>query len=148
VLIPLTLGWKLLVYPDESSVQEQTRIQQSIVEFLHRQLFVVVVRDGEVTRGTPTIEANAFGCRILVAESAVEGWSRDVTQRYATSADSVFIVYGGKVYDEQPTWLGVRDTLMSKFPRALGLKAQTSPMLTVIATKACQAELLPWPKFS
>jgi len=144
VLLPLTLVWKIMVYPGERPGQGQVPIQGRIVEFLVRQHFVVVVRKGETAQAEPTVQATSSGCRILVAESPSEGWGRDITRLYVTPEDAVFVVYDGKIYSEQPTWLTVYNTLWSKFPRALGLKVQTSPILTVVATKACEAERLPW----
>lgn len=81
---------------------------------------------------------------MLIAESPAEGWARDVTRLYAAPGDVVLVVYDGKIYSEQPTWITVSEFLWSKFPRALGLKVPTSPILTVIATKDCEAERLPW----
>ena len=143
MLLPLTLVWKFTVYPDDLPAQGQVAVHQRVMEFFARQHFAVVPR-GEATNGNPIMEATSFGCRILVAESPAEGWGRDVTRLYATPVDAIFVVYGGKVYNEQPTWLSVWDILLSKFGRALGSKVQLSPILTVIATKACQAERLPW----
>ena len=144
MLLPLTLVWKFTVYPDDLPAQGQVAVQQRVMEFFARQHFAVVPKTGEATHGNPIVEATSFGCRILVAESPAEGWGRDLTRLYATPVDSVFVVYGGKVYSEQPTWLSVWDILLSKFRRALGSKVQPSPVFTVIATKACQAERLPW----
>ena len=129
MLLPLTLVWKIMVYPSDRPGQEQVPIQGRI---------------GESAQAEPTVQATSSGCRILVAESPSEGWGRDITRLYATPEDAVFVVYDGKIYSEQPTWLTVYDTLWSKFPRALGLKVKTNPILSVVATKACEAERLPW----
>ena len=142
LLLPLTLGWKLAVYPDESSKENAT--QRKIAEFLVRQHFTVAVASESTVTGQPMIRATAPACRLLVAESPVEGWGREVARLDATAADAVFVVYGGRIYAEQPTWLTVSDILWSKFPRALGLKAQARPILTVVATRSCEAERLPW----
>ena len=71
------------------------------------------------------MEATSFGCRILVRFSQRK--AGDLTRLYATAVDSVFVVYEGNVYREQPTWLSVWDILLAKFRRALGSKVQPSP---------------------
>lgn len=142
VLLPLTLAWKLFVYPDDSPGGNEIT-QAKIAEFLVRQHFTVTTGVAS-TPGEPTVRATSPLCRILVAESPSEGWGRDITRLYSTPEDTVFIVYRGKVYYEQPTWLTVSDFLWAKFPRAFGLNVQPSRVLTVIATRSCEAERLPW----
>ena len=41
-------------------------------------------------------------------------------------------------------WLTVSDFLWARFQRELGLKAEATPVLAVIATTSCEAERLPW----
>jgi hypothetical protein len=45
--------------------------------------------------------------------------------RNATVADQVFVVFAGKIYAEQPTWLTVPDFLWARFRRELGMSART-----------------------
>src|SRR5262249_37191724 len=40
-------------------------------------------------------------------------------------------------YAEQPTWLTVPDFLWARFRRELGMNAQPTPVLAVIATETC-----------
>ena len=63
------------------------------------------------------------------------------TQRSGTS---VFVVFRGRTYKDQPTWLTVPYFLWSRLQRELGLRADTAPLLAVIATPSCDAERLPW----
>ena len=142
VLLPLTLAWKLFVYPDESAGQKGDP-QARVVDFLVRQHFTVTT-GAAANLGQPTVQATSSMCRILVAESPSEGWGRDIARLHATPEDTVFVVYRGKIYYEQPTWLTVSDFLWAKFPRAFGLNVQASRVLTVIATRSCDAERLPW----
>ena len=142
VLLPLTLAWKLFVYPDDSPGQKDVA-QAKLVEFLVRQHFTVTAGVAS-SPGEPSVRATSPMCQILVAESPSEGWGRDITRLYATPEDTVFVVYRGRVYYEQPTWLTVWDFLWAKFPRALGLNVQASRVLTIVATKSCSAERLPW----
>ena len=54
------------------------------------------------------------------------------------------VVFGGRIYSEQPTLLTVADVFWARFRRQLGLRAEATPVLVVIATKGCEAERLPW----
>jgi hypothetical protein len=143
LLLPLTLVWKLAVRPTDSDENKGKEAQLKVAEFLVRQHFAVALSE-QVSEGYPTIQATAGACRILVAESPVTGWNRDMIHRNASAADQVFVVFSGRVYAEQPTWLTVGDALWSRFKRELGLEAAAAPLLAVTATKSCAAELLPW----
>ena len=82
---------------------------------------------------------------MLVIKSSFDGSDRDrIMRRHATAADTVFVVFGGRIYAEQPTWLTVSDFLWARFRRELGLRAEATPVFVVIATKGCEAERLPW----
>jgi len=142
LLLPLTLGWKLAVRPgDSGELKEKETLK--IAEFLVRQRFAVAVSE-KMDEGQPAIRATAGACRILVAKSPALGWDRDMIRRNATAADEIFVVFAGKIYTEQPTWLTVSDMLWSRFKRELGLKAEPAPLFAVIATRPCAAERLPW----
>ena len=143
LLLPLTLGWKLAVRPGDSGELKEKETQLKIAEFLVRQRFAVAVSE-KMDEGQPAIRATAGACRLLVAKSPSMGWDRDLIRRYATAADRVFVVFGGKIYAEQPTWLTVSDFLWARFRRELGMNAQPTPVLAVIATPTCAAERLPW----
>jgi len=58
--------------------------------------------------------------------------------------DRIFVIFRGKVYLEQPTWLTVLDSLRARLERGLGISAAASPVLAVIADPTCDAERLPW----
>ena len=45
-----------------------------------------------------------------------------------SAADTIFVVFGGRIYAEQPTWLTVSDYLWARFRRELGLKAEATPV--------------------
>jgi len=143
LLLPLTLGWKLAVRPGDSGELKEKETQLKIAEFLVRQRFAVAVSE-KMDEGQPAIRATAGACRILVAKSPALGWDRDMIRRNATAADEIFVVFAGKVYTEQPTWLTVPDFLWARFRRELGMNAQPTPVLAVIATTNCAAERLPW----
>ena len=145
LLLPLTLGWKLTVRPADPHelAQREKATQLRVAEFLTRNRFSVAVSD-QVEEGKPSIRATAGPCRLLVANSTAMGWDRDLIRRNATDTDRVFVVFRGKVYPDQPTWLTVSDFLWARFRRELGFRAEAAPILAVIATTSCDAEQLPW----
>jgi hypothetical protein len=143
VLIPLSFGWKLAVQRDNSGGLEERNDYLKMAEFLARQRFTVSVAE-KLEAGAPKIFGTAGACRVLVAKSAPEGSDRDRIGRYATAADTVFVVFGGRTYAEQPTWLTTLDWLWSKLRGELGFNAHATPIFFVIATKSCGAEQFPW----
>jgi hypothetical protein len=144
--LPLTLGLKLIVRPDRSAPGE-TDILQTVAKFLVRQHFVVTLSD-QPGGAKPTVLATAGACRVLVANSNAIAWDRDAIRRNATVADRIFVVFRGRTYKEQPTWLTVPYFLWSRLQRELGLAPQAAPLLAVIATASCDAERLPWSELS
>jgi hypothetical protein len=141
--LTLTLGSKLVVRPDLRAPGAKD-VQQTVAEFLGRQRFTVALPD----RAGDMIRASAGPCRILVANSNPIAWDSDTIRRSATAADRVFVVFRGRTYEDQPTWLTVPYFLWSRLKRELGLPAQTAPLLSVIATAGCGAERLPWSELS
>jgi hypothetical protein len=81
---------------------------------------------------------------LLITFSPALGWDRDLIRRTAEPDDHVFVVFRGKVYAEQPTWLTVPLFLWARFQRELGFQALAEPALAIIATAICNAEQLPW----
>ena len=140
LLLPLTLAWKLAVRPGDSG--ELTE-RLKVAEFLVHQHFAVASSE-KMVEGRPAIRATAGACRMLVAKSPALGWDRDMIRRNAAVADEVFVVFAGRIYAEQPTWLTVSDFLWARFRRELGMNAQPTPVWAVIATTSCAGERLPW----
>ena len=140
VLVALTLGLKWAAAVSEPPNGKD--VQLRVAEFLARQHFAISVPE-EAKEGSTMIGATTPVCRLLVINSPVLGWDRDVVARSATAEDRVFVVYHGKVYAERPSWLIV-SYLWSRFLRELGLKVQSTSVLAVIATTGCNAERLPW----
>jgi len=143
VLVPLSFGWKLAVQRDSSDGLRERDDYLKAAEFLARQRFSVSVAE-KLEAGEPKIQGTAGACRVLVAKSAPDGSDRDRLRGYKTAADTVFVVFGGMTYAEQPTWLTTLDSLWSKFRRELGFDAHATPIFVIIATKSCGAEQLPW----
>jgi hypothetical protein len=143
ILIPLSFGWKMAVQRDGSQALEEQDDYRKMAEFLTRHRFAVSVSP-KLEAGEPKILGTAGGCRILVSKAGPEGADRERIRHHATAADTVFVIFGGKTYAEQPTWLTTSDWLWSKFRRELGFDARATPVFVVIATKSCGAERLPW----
>jgi hypothetical protein len=144
--LPLTLGLKLVVRPDLSMASE-TDVEQKVAEFFRRQHFAVALAD-RTGEGQSMLRASAGPCRILVARSNPMAWDSAAIRRNATDGDRVFVVFRGRTYEDQPTWLTVPYFLWSRLERELGLRAQAAPLLSVIATASCDAERLPWSELS
>src|SRR5262249_49555950 len=102
-------------------------------------------RTGE---GQYMVRASAGPCHILVANSDPIAWDSDAIRRRATAADRVFVVFRGRTYEDQPTWLTVPYFLWSRLQRELGLPPETALWLSVMATAGGGAERLPWRKLS
>jgi hypothetical protein len=150
ILLVLTLGWKVAVRPDNSHELEkkETEAQSKIAEFLVRQHFAILVSE-RTTDTPPMIRATGGLCRMLVIKSSNDGSDHDRIMRgYASATDTVFVVFGGRTYAEQPTFLTASDELWARFRRQLGLKAEATAVLLVIAAKGCEAERLPWHQLS
>jgi hypothetical protein len=144
--LPLTLGLKLVVRPDRS-VASESDVQQKVAEFFRRQHFTVALSD-RMGEGQYMLHASAGPCRVLVAKSDPMAWDSAAIRQKATDGDRVFVVFRGRTYEDQPTWLTVPYFLWSRFERELGMRAEAAPLLSVIATAGCGAELLPWGELS
>src|SRR5262249_15234698 len=132
LLLALTLGWKLAVRVDGSTAATDKDPRVKVAEFLERQHFSVDVSE-QAREGQPAVRATAGACHLLVANSPPMGWDRDMIRRYATAADRVFVVFDGRVYAEQPTFMTVLDALWSRLQRELGLRAAPRSVFAVIA---------------
>jgi hypothetical protein len=143
VLVPLSFGWKVAVQRGGSSAVGEREDYLKVAEFLVRQHFTVSIAQ-QLEAGEPKIQGTAGACRVLVAKAGSEGSDQDRIRGYATAADTVFILFGGRIYAKQPAWLTTFDWLWSKFRSDLGLNGHATPVFVIIATKSCGAEQLPW----
>ena len=89
-----------------------------------------------------------LGLDKLVAKSDPMAWDSAAIRSNATDGDRVFVVFRGRTYEDQPTWLTVPYYLWSRLERELGMRSQAVPLLSVIATAGCGAERLPWSELS
>jgi hypothetical protein len=138
LLLPLTLAWKSTVGLESSS-----DLKNEIVEFLIQHQFKVLVTE-ELVEDMPTVRATREACRMLILKTSPMGWRQDMIENQAAATERVFIVFRGRVYTEQPTWLTLVAHLWSRMLRELGLVRHTIPVIAVVATAHCDAERLPW----
>jgi hypothetical protein len=143
VLLAFSLGWKVVARSTAGEQPTERNIQVAVAEFLVRQHFDVSVSE-RIEEGKPAIAAHSGTCRILVAKSPALGWDRDLIRRYADAEDRIFVVFRGRIYPDQPTFLTVFDALSSRFRRELGFRVSPHPVLAVVARMNCDAERLPW----
>ena len=143
VLLVLSLSWKaavqLLGPRDTGAIQ----IDQKVAAFLTREHFRVTIAE-KSEEGEPAVLAVSGECRIRVVRSRAEGFQTDQIRRLATADETVFAVFGGRIYSKQPTWLTVAESLFSKVGREFGFRMVRTPILQVIASPSCDAERLPW----
>jgi hypothetical protein len=138
LLLPLTLAWKLTVGLDDSN-----ELKDRIVQFLVQHQFDVAVTE-EIVEGMPTIRATREACGMLISKTSPYGWRRHMISELATATDRIFIVFRGRVYTEQPTWLTLVTHLWSRFLRELGLVHNATSVIAVVATAPCDAERFAW----
>jgi hypothetical protein len=140
VLIPLTIGWKLV---SEEQASDQSKID--ISEFLSHHKFDITRR---TVAGVPVIDATAGMCRMTVVEAAPDGWMRDFIRDILGATEHRFTVFRGNIYREHPALLTLTDYWWSKSLRKLGLARRDAPVISVSATESCDAERLPWNELS
>lgn len=141
IMIPLTFGWKM-VEGGGSSYQTRT----DIAAFFSRQNFEIT--EQTIVADNPVTIATAGACRIIVIEAAADGSSREIIRHIFGPTEHQFVVFRGKLYTEQPTWLAVTDEWWSRNLRKLGLVRRAAPVFAVSASATCEAELFPWDKLS
>jgi hypothetical protein len=143
LLLPLTLGWKVLVHSVEANDPTE-RSEDRVASFLVGHQFSLVGIE-KMTGELPVVRVTGGpSCQMLVALASPRGWHRDMLRTLATPSDRTFVVFRGRVYSEQPMLLTITSFLWSKFLGQLGLQINATPVLAVIATKDCDAERLPW----
>jgi hypothetical protein len=142
LLLPLTLGWKVTVRPDNPR-----ELNDSLLEFLARHQFDVIVTEDNMGQ-SPAVEATAGACRMLVGKISSDGYTWQLAHRFAAPTDHVFVVFDGRVYSTQPTSLTAASDLWSRFLRETGLVRHQTSVIAVVASATCDAERLPWDELS
>ena len=143
LLLPLTLGWKALLYSNDSNDPTETS-EDRVAKFLASHQYNLAGIQ-KMTGEMQIVRATAgYSCKMLVAQTSSRGWHRDMIRELAAPEDQTFVVFHGKVYSDQPMFLTITDFLWRKFLSQLGLKVSPTVVLSVIATKECDAARLPW----
>jgi hypothetical protein len=142
VLVPLTLGWKVV---GEGRISYGAKID--IIDFLSHQGFEARKR----TWGDfPFIDATATtgACRMTVFEMSPDGWTRDIARQILGESKHQFFVFRGTTYIEQPIWLTISDEVWSRAARKLGFAWHDAPVIAVSVAGPCHPERLPWDQLS
>jgi hypothetical protein len=147
--LALSLGskWVLSVYaPPVVNHQEEKAAEDDVAAFLVRNQFSVIGARN-VTFGMQIVEATAGLCHLRVALSASRGWHRDLIRSMMNPGEQTFVVFGGKIYPDQPMLLTITDFLWYKLLTKLGIGAHPTPVVTVMAEPNCGADRLAWNEF-
>jgi len=151
LLLALTLGSKLAVdlyvRSGDSGEPGEELFARRVATFLFRNHYTVTA-SRQVVFGMYLLQVSGGACAMKVVLSSPRGWHRDLIRTFITPGDRTFVVFGGKVYSEQPMWLTVFAFLWSKFLDQLGVKSDEATVITVIAGSDCDAERLPWSELS
>ena len=146
LLLTLTLAWKLVAGIE--GADNTNDLRDKVLKFLAQHRFEVAVTGRLVGSDMPIISAARGSCHMQVAKASAFGWDRDLIRSLATNAsENLFIVFQGRIYDEQPTLQTAFNELWSKFLRQLGFEHAT-PVLAVMATEVCDAKHLSWDEVS
>jgi hypothetical protein len=141
-LIPLTFTWKLVA--EHPAFYE---MQGNIAQFLVIHGFNVT--EQTLVESVPIMRATKADCSMIVAEASPDGSTRDLMRHVAATLDQHFVVFRGKIYDEQPIWLTVTEDWWTRYLRKVGMSQQFEvPPIMVAATGSCAAEQLPWAELS
>lgn len=138
LLLAMSLGLKLTPRPETLD-----GLKADIIGFLEAQHFRVVESEDSLG-GMPVLQADAGECRLKVLKASSLGWNRDMIRGLAGEGDTIFSVFEGRVYAEQPDWRSAISYSLSKLIRNLGLTTRTTYVLAVVAGANCNAQALPW----
>jgi hypothetical protein len=147
VLLVLTLGWKSaeIAYGRTSAANEPEEkvAERQLSAFLVNNHFQIV-QSREVVFGMQLVVAITPVCQLRVALSSSRGWHRDLIKNMSADAADTFVVFGGRIYPEQPMLRTVPDFLWSRFLNGFGLPVRSASVFTVLAGNNCAARQLPW----
>jgi hypothetical protein len=138
VVLLASISWKIAVSSDSADNRAD-----NLVDFFKRNHFDVAETDQTVNY-LPALRARRASCSLLVVRLSPNGSDRDLLRRLVAGSDRVFVVFGGKVYTQQPVWWTVIDDIWSRHLRELGLSKRVATVIAVAADASCEAERLPW----
>jgi len=101
-----------------------------------------------LVRNVPIVRATKGDCRMIAAEIAPDGSTRDILRHVTIDLDQLFVVVRGQIYDELPTWLTVTQNSWGKYLYKIGISQPEAPPIMVAATSSCGAKRLAWAELS
>jgi hypothetical protein len=123
------------------AVGEASVIPRDIATVLERHAFQVEISQEQVTQEAPDEVASVYGaagaCQVRIAEVSPHGWHRSLVSQLAVG-NQLFYTFGGETYSEQPIMRTRTYAYWRRLNRYLGLSTPNRPVLTIIATPACQ----------
>src|SRR5690348_3629828 len=66
-------------------------------------------------------------CSMILVEASPDGSTRDVMRHVGATLAQHFVVFRGKVYDEQPVWLTATEDSWTRYLRKLGIAQPEMP---------------------
>ena len=144
ILIPLTIGWKIVV---PSHVESE--MNGTLISFLTRNKFEIIAHDDLVdddilTTEVPLIQARRRQCDIWIARLNSDGTNRQLIASHFSSVQLQFVVYQGAIYKEQPVYRTSTAFVLSRVLGQVGLIMKPAPSIVVYPSAYCDAENLPW----
>jgi len=142
-LLILTLSFKVSDSISQSmSGQQDEMVRTHIATFLARYGFQP---NRAIADKYPMgVSGRSGDCNLLIAEAAFQGWYRDVLRRMASGEDQFFFFFRGHKYQDQPVWLTRLSGYRNIFLRNLGFNAPVEPVLGIVASPACDLNVMPW----
>ena len=144
ILIPLTIGWKIVV---PSHVESE--MSGTLISFLTRNKFEIIAHDDLVdddilTTEVPLIQARRGQCDIWIARLNSDGTNRQLIASHFSNIPLQFVVYQGAIYKEQPVYRTSTAFILSRALEQVGLIMKPAPSIVVYSSAYCDAEDLPW----
>lgn len=138
IILLLSIAWKIAIPPES-----QNELKKSLISFFERNHFKVAVTE-QMVNYLPIIQANTVSCHLQIARLTPDGSNGDLIRSLLTPRDSLFVVFRGRVYAQQPVLWTVSYYFLSRFLRELGLIRNITPVIAVATNSSCDVERLPW----
>jgi len=133
ILIPLTIGWKIVV---PSHVESE--MNGTLISFLTRNKFEIIAHDDSL------IQARRGQCDIWIARLNSDGTNRQLIASHFSNVPLQFVVYQGAIYKEQPVYRTSIAFVLSRVLGQVGLIMEAAPSIVVYSSAYCDVENLPW----
>jgi hypothetical protein len=137
----LTLALKLVVYQGQPVPADPETLSRAVSAFLLQHGFEPRL---EKRFGIVFIEANAGKCRMLISQTAPQGWDRSGIELQAKAVGRLSYVFDGAVYANEPFLAPMIDDYWARVRFKMGLTSSRHPILAVAASDDCTINALPW----